>query len=601
MEKSVYTEAVCDPKEVALKSFFLGPKAENADWLLSLLNDVGARWIDWRRSVFANDSRAISPTDQQLPEFVERQTKIKNLALDLVKRFESEVPKFSPRYVGHMFSEVSLPALIGHIVTLLHNPNNISGESSRVGIKIEEEAISGLLAMVGFKNAGATGHFTSGGTVANFEALLRARARYALWLSSALSLFEHSTSAINKINLSSASHIGWEQFAENLTRLQRLGLETRAIEKWNYTLCDVLELAPRFQNLLQKPLKAPVVLVPANAHYSWKKACQILGLGRESLWSVPLDRHGHVSLEGLKTALDKAIQDERSVMAVVSIAGSTELGGIDPIHGVQDLLDAYQRNHGLYFWHHVDAAFGGFFRTLDLEQTKLISNTAREALKAIPRVQSITLDPHKLGYVPYASGAFLCQDKRDYYFSTFDQAPYIDFDAASDRGPYTLEGSRSATGAVATWMTANTMGLHAEGYGLLLERTIRSRQQLEDQLLTSSLPIRIAPGGDTNILCFTCAREDEAVHISNERTLAVFQKFSHKTNGAFIVSKTALSRKTYGSYCADWVASWGGQYDVDEIVLIRMCLMNPFFYSKESTTNYAELFLSGLREAIVDG
>lgn len=44
-----------------------------------------------------------------------------------------------------MFSEISMPALLGHIITLLHNPNNISSEPSTVGTEIEKDAIHFLV------------------------------------------------------------------------------------------------------------------------------------------------------------------------------------------------------------------------------------------------------------------------------------------------------------------------------------------------------------------------------------------------------------------------------------------------------------------------
>ena len=58
---------------------------------------------------------------------------------------------------------------------------------------------------------------------------------------------------------------------------------------------------------------------------------------------------------------------------------------------------------------------------------------------------SITVDPHKLGYVPYASGAFLAASPREYYVTPFD-APYLRFKQKEYSGTQTLEGSRAAGG-----------------------------------------------------------------------------------------------------------------------------------------------------------
>lgn len=523
-------EPPCDPREIALKSVFLGPQGENTPWVMKLVSETLERWASWRSSRFPSDGNAISPSDQNEPEFLARRERFRNTTHELLTRFEKEVPKFSPRYVGHMFSEISLPALMGHIVALLHNPNNISGEASRVGIQIEDEAIGYLLSMVGFPASGA-GHFTSGGTLANFEALLRARARS-------------------------------DSF--------------RPVE----------------------PGRPPVVLVPENKHYSWVKGCHLMGLPQGALWPIPLDEEGRLSIQALRELLQRAAQERRQVMLVVSVAGTTELGGVDPIGEVQDVLDEWETSSGSPIWHHVDAAYGGFFRTLDLGNTAALPARAASALLAIPRATSVTLDPHKLGYVPYASGAFLTQDKGDYFGLSTPDAPYIDFDRSVDRGPFTIEGSRSAAGASAMWMTAKTLGLNPEGYGLLLERTLRIRNRLAARLEASGLPVRVAPGCDTNVLCFACPKKGETLQDSNVRTLRVFEAFSPRGHGDFTVSKTALRWPAYGSLLDRWTSSWSAIRDANELVLVRMCLMNPFFDSMEMEVNFSDLFLSRLQELL---
>jgi hypothetical protein len=203
----------CDPKDIALKSFFLGPQAENGPWVSQVVGALFESWFRWRGSRFPEDGRAISERDIESEAFLRGRAGFEQTLLELMTRFESELPKFSPRYIGHMFSEVSLPAVMGHIVALLHNPNNISGESSPVGTEIEDEAIAGLAKMIGLPAAQASrsrGHFTSGGTIANLEALMRARARTALWLSSGAEMRERSGIAVTPFE---AGHMGWERFS----------------------------------------------------------------------------------------------------------------------------------------------------------------------------------------------------------------------------------------------------------------------------------------------------------------------------------------------------------------------------------------------------
>src|SRR5690606_16290989 len=48
----------CDPREIALKSFFLGPQAENAGWIGELLSKSFNQWVSWRRSLYPADGSA---------------------------------------------------------------------------------------------------------------------------------------------------------------------------------------------------------------------------------------------------------------------------------------------------------------------------------------------------------------------------------------------------------------------------------------------------------------------------------------------------------------------------------------------------------------
>src|SRR5690606_42016510 len=72
-----------------------------------------------------------------------------------------------------------------------------------------------LAEMVGYDPAGAEGHFTSGGTVANFEAVWRARYRLDHWLALALHVSETTGAALDPFT---AAHMGWRQFRELQTR-----------------------------------------------------------------------------------------------------------------------------------------------------------------------------------------------------------------------------------------------------------------------------------------------------------------------------------------------------------------------------------------------
>jgi glutamate/tyrosine decarboxylase-like PLP-dependent enzyme len=211
------------------------------------------------------------------------------------------------------------------------------------------------------------------------------------------------------------------------------------------------------------------------------------------------------------------------------------------------------------------------------------------ALAAIGRCQSVTLDPHKLGYVPYSSGTFLTADRRD-YTCVRTLAPYLD-SHQPDHGPYTLEGSRSAAGAVATWLTSRSIGLDRGGYGLLLARTVRQKQKVEECLLRRLGSARIYPGCDTNLLCFCIADAGEAVSASNGRCLRILDRLCAER--LYYLSKTQFP---LDGPAGKFVSTWSARVDVGHLVVLRMCLMNPFFDSGELDVDHVEHLVFSISE-----
>lgn len=579
-----------DPIETSLKTFFLGPKSENADLVTELVSEIFKEWFDWRKRIHPEDGNAISEKDKLLPEYTRQKVHFKTLVETIIRRFHSEIPNFSPRYIGHMVADISLPALMGHIITLLHNPNNITGEASRIGSQLEDEAIADIADMIGFDSTESVGHFTSGGTVANFEGILRARMRFSMWLTLGSLVKTQGLS----MNLFEAAHMGWDRYEFLYDQYEAT---EASLFPYHILKNNPYEIARKLDAIFEVPYCGPVILVPENKHYSWEKAVKLIGLGNDAFWPIKLDYRGKMDIQNLNEQVEKAKKEQRPILMVVSVAGTTELGDFDPIHEVNDYLTELREKEGIHIWHHVDAAYGGFFCTLKTEGNPYLSDLMKSALKAIRYANSITIDPHKLGYVPYSSGAFLTRLKREYYLNTIN-APYIDYKLDKDKGPQTIEGSRSAAGAVSTWLTSKTIGFNENGYGKILSRTIKARVLLEKLLSEASPLIKVAPHSDTNICCFTLAKPYEPLSITNKRTLQLYNEYSVSTDKEFFVSKTRLELKSYHKFMKPFVESWNGQFDVEGVVLIRITLMNPFFTTQETNINYPKSFVEHVKNTI---
>ena len=570
----------CKPEDIALKSLFLGPQSENAIWLKASIDELFTRWFEWRQGRFVEDGRAISPQDQASPEFKKSRKQMTSVLGELSARFEEEVPKYSPRYIGHMFSEVALPAMLGHVAALLHNPNIISGESARVGVVIEDEAISSLCEMIGYDVTHAAGHFTSGGTVANFEAVVRARGRAATWMAAGAAAAE-----INKTKPDPCRDavMGWQAF-DDLSRdmSDRDQMWSERIDSWNFEKIGFLAFARRLDEEFSVVVGHPVMLVPSHKHYSWPKASKLFGFGDETMKLVHLDAAGRLDVNHLRQRLKQAFDHRHPVMMVVSLVGTTELGVVDPVEQVT----AVSREFGAV-WHHMDASYGGFLAAMNRGVGSKLSKNLVAAIDGFKSVSSVTIDPHKFGYVPYSAGVFMTAERRDYDLRAIE-APYIQH-AETDRGSFTLEGSRPATGAAATWMLARTLGFTPTGLGRVIDRNFDARNLLADELQKIKIPVRIVQTIASNVLCFVLAREGESLSTVNARTRMLYENLS-RPDSKFVVSKTTITWQHYGDLCERFTGSWGAYADVREVVLIRMCLMNPFFTSKEMSLSYPEAF-----------
>ena len=578
----------CHPKDIAIKSLFLGPQSENGAWFCQAVMRVLENTINWRKSLFPADGSAISQADQTDPEFLNLRGHLESSLEELLRRLEDEQPKFTPRYIGHMVSETTLPALLAEFAMLLHNPNNASPEVAKVSAQIETEAIAALSEMLGYLPNRARGHFTSGGTLANFEAVWRAMHRFDKNLALALYLIDHNhygaTDLFSLIHLNKARYDAL--FAQH-------SIQAGNLEPYSILSCG--RWSVKIPSQIQKLNLSPILLVPSNKHYSWPKAALMFGLGLESFWQVRLDAQGRLDIDDLRLKIEHARSECRPILMIVSVAGTTEMGEVDPIEKVQDLIDLQTDSS---FWHHVDAAYGGFFASV-LRGEKETSPTGFEAateksLGALGRVSSITIDPHKLGYIPYACGAFIARDQ-EHYESRRIAAPYLKADSPQANWATTLEGSRSAAGAAAVWLTSRTLGFTRSGFGRILTKTIEAKELFRRQLLQVDGICLVDPC-DTNIICFTVAEKNQTLTNVNRRAKALFELI--ESGPEFSVTRTILQRHDYKDFIARFCLQNSVVDDGSDFFLLRLVLMNPFICSQNMDTDFALNFATEIANAL---
>ena len=135
--------------------------------------------------------------------------------------------------------------------------------------------------------------------------------------------------------------------------------------------------------------------VSSQGHYSFDKAVDLLGLGRSQLRKIPQDEIFRIDLKALEAAIEEDVQAGLKPCCIIGIGGSTNTGSIDKLDKLAEL------SHRYGCWFHVDAAYGG---------AVILSEMYGTMLRGIELADSITVDPHKWFYMPFAAGAVLVRD-----------------------------------------------------------------------------------------------------------------------------------------------------------------------------------------------
>jgi glutamate/tyrosine decarboxylase-like PLP-dependent enzyme len=506
--------------EYPLTAWFLGPRAENATVWTELFEHIFTDYVHWRRNYFPTDPWIVGRARRRSAEH-ESWYDLLTTNLDaILSELKYHFPLHSPRYIAHMVSEQSLPAVLGHFAGLLYNPNNVTGESAPITVALELEVGRMIATMLGYQPRKAWAHICSGGTLATIEALWVARSvQFAPFIARDFCR-EHT------IPFRIRTPGGVERPLAELEDATVVALRPQE------TVTLFRSLARQLQGRTGEP--AEVVLARLNdyagAHYSVAKACNLLGYGEDALRLVPVNSRFQMDVGALETAM-AALAPQEYVAAVIGIVGTTEEGAVDPIHRITALRERRELEQNRSFWLHIDAAWGGYLRALfnglpahHLPVGASIEAAAEEyarvlqvrerfevdlgldqpdvrtievqwedretyaAFLAMAEGDSTTIDPHKMGYVPYPAGVVAFKNGLVTEFIT-QRAQYLSDEeegiGSSDApvgvtafGPHILEGSKPGAAALSCWLAHRTIPLTHEGHGKIVRTSLLSARRL---------------------------------------------------------------------------------------------------------------------------
>jgi aromatic-L-amino-acid decarboxylase len=326
--------------------------------------------------------------------------------------FDEYIPRSfnapSPGYLAYIPGGGVFPAALADFIADTTNRYTGVWQAAPALVQLEANALDWLRSWMGFPE-GARGLFTTGGSMANFNALLCARER----------------------------HLGPE-------------------------------------------IRRGVVYTSDQAHHSVLKAAKMAGIMPDRVRAIACDERYRLPLDDLAAVIARDRADGLAPFAVVSSAGTTNTGAVDPLAAIADLCAA----EGL--WHHVDGAYGAFFNLCD---------EGRAVLGGMERADSLTLDPHKGMFLPYGTGALLVRDGaalRAAHEATADYLPTMphpeEFYDPSQHGP---DLSRGFPG-LRVWLTVKLFGAAAYR-GAVAEKRALAVEAFERLAVLPGLVMDAAP------------------------------------------------------------------------------------------------------------
>ncbi|HJK34422.1 MAG TPA: tyrosine decarboxylase MfnA [Methanocorpusculum sp.] len=207
--------------------------------------------------------------------------------------------------------------------------------------------------------------------------------------------------------------------------------------------------AIRIAKKLKPEAKNPNIVVPASAHFSFDKTCDMLGL---EMRIVPYGESYTVDTEKMANMVDK------NTIAVAAVAGTTEYGMIDDVPAVARIAEECD------CFCHVDAAFGGFV-------IPFLENPPQFDF-AVPGVDSISLDPHKMGLATIPCGSLLLRDPDQLGCLNVD-TPYL-----TVKKQCTLAGTRPGADVAGAYAVIRHLG--REGFRAIVAGCMENTRRLVD-------------------------------------------------------------------------------------------------------------------------
>ncbi|BFH64962.1 tyrosine decarboxylase [Paenibacillus azoreducens] len=609
--------------DINLKALFLGSKGENVDLFKEVLLKVVDEHVGWRQNYQPQDLPVITPFDKSSKSFQDTADHVRSVFNVLSSKLRSEsLPWHSAgRFWGHMNSETLMPAIIAYTAAMLWNGNNVAYESSPGTSQMEEEVGHEIAKLMSYKAGESWGHICADGSIANLEGLWYARNIKSLPL------------AIKEVA---------PEYVEGKSEWELLNMSTEEIMELTEKLADRMdEIKDKSARSGQNLQKLGKWLIPQTKHYSWLKAGDIIGIGLDQVEAIDVDSEYRMDINKLEKRIRELAEQKIPVLGVVGVVGSTEEGQIDHIDKIIELREKLAKE-GIYYYVHIDAAYGGYARAIFLDENdefieynkidevykkyniftdmklkdEWLTEDIYNAFKAISKAESVTIDPHKMGYIPYSAGAIAIRDIRMResisYFATYVFEKGADIPALL--GAYILEGSKAGATAAAVWTAHKVLPLNVTGFGKLMGASIEGAYRFYNFLKNKKFNvdgriIELHPltKPDFNMVDYVFNEEGNTDLVRMNKLNHDFFDYASYVKGGlysneFITSHTDFAIPDYGNSPLEFVKSLGftdQEWDrAGKVTILRACALSPYAHDAATFEEYAEKIEKAMQEKL---
>ncbi|KAM9978917.1 hypothetical protein ACTFIY_012667 [Dictyostelium cf. discoideum] len=396
-------------------SLFLGSKGENKKLFSELSKMVLNSAIVSRIQYCGNEPSIFEINYFESDNFKKSSELIKQNTKLICNYIKDSIQFSSLRYQAHMADDPLIPSFI---VTIAASDlcSMVGYDTSKIPdyynsmktVSIKEKV------QIEFETVYPHGHNTSGGSVSNIEACWS-----SYWVKFIPVAIKNAL--LNEIDLIDSKNLlitlvdgktnklliectNWE--LSNLSGDLSVKLPYQISLECNLPIENVYEIIKRYhlcslgayQFFVDNQIIQPIYLIPASAHYCFKKTVSLIGLGSSNIKLIKIEPNGRMDLNQVKIIINNCNENQIPIINIISILGSTQEYGVDNIYEIVSIRNKVRRDFNFNFETHVDEL--------------IISNYVKKQLHACKFVDSITLDGHKSGYLPFSNSTICYRNSK---------------------------------------------------------------------------------------------------------------------------------------------------------------------------------------------